>query len=71
LNKTVVSQGPHRKRKKLETGSMAIGPIAALIVVGRWGWQMIGPWKLLLREPLNQIKRSPQPLDSYVFTAFL
>jgi hypothetical protein len=46
LNKTVVSQGPHRKRKKLETSSMTIGANSK-VVVGNRGRQMIRPWKLL------------------------
>ncbi len=66
MNKTVVSQDPHRKRKKLETGSMTLGANSSLVVMGKRGWQMIGPWKLLLWGPPNQTKRSPQPLDSYV-----
>jgi hypothetical protein len=55
LNKTVVTQGPHKKKKKLKTGSMAIGANSSLVVVGKRGWQMIEPWKLLLRGPPNQI----------------
>jgi hypothetical protein len=31
---------------------------------------MKGPWNLLSRGPPNQIKRSPQPLDSYLCTVF-
>jgi hypothetical protein len=31
---------------------------------------MKGTWKLLSRGPPNQIKRSPQPLDSYLCTVF-
>jgi hypothetical protein len=31
---------------------------------------MKGPWNLLSRGPLNQIKRSPQPLDSYLCMVF-
>ncbi len=37
LNKTVISQGPHRKRKKFKTGSMAIGANISLVVVGKRG----------------------------------
>jgi hypothetical protein len=29
--------GPHRKRKKLETGSMAVGANSSLVVVGKRG----------------------------------
>jgi hypothetical protein len=50
---------------------MDIGATGSLEVVGMRGWQMIGPWTLLLRGPPNQIKRSPQPLDSYMRTVFL
>ncbi len=32
---------------------------------------MKGPWNLLSRGPSNQIKRSPQPLDSYLCTVFI
>jgi hypothetical protein len=31
---------------------------------------MQGPWNLLSRGPPNQIKRSPQPIDSYLCTVF-
>ncbi len=31
---------------------------------------MKGPWNLLSRGPPNQIKRSPQPTDSYLCTVF-
>jgi hypothetical protein len=31
---------------------------------------MKGPWNPLSRGPPNQIKRSPQPLDSYLCTVF-
>jgi hypothetical protein len=31
---------------------------------------MKGPWNLLSKGPPNQIKRSPQPLDSYLCTVF-
>ncbi len=31
---------------------------------------MKGPWNLLSRGPPNQIKRSPQSLDSYLCTVF-
>jgi hypothetical protein len=61
--------GPTQKDKKIETGLMAIGSNSRLVVVRKRGWQIIGPWKLLLRVPPNQIKRLPQPLNSYVCTA--
>jgi hypothetical protein len=44
MNKTVVSQGPHRKRKKLETGLMATGASSSLVVVGKR--RMADDWAL-------------------------
>jgi hypothetical protein len=46
---------------------MAIGANSSLVIVEKRGWQVTGPWKLLLRGPPNQIKRSPQPLDSCMY----
>ncbi len=40
------------------------------IVWGRRRQHMKGPWNPLSRGPPNQIKRSPQPLDSYLCTVF-
>jgi hypothetical protein len=44
LNKTVVSQGPLKERKKIETGSMATGADSSLVVVGKRG--MTDDWAL-------------------------
>jgi hypothetical protein len=44
LNKKVVSQGPYGKRKKLETGSMAVGANSSLVVVGKR--EMADDWTL-------------------------
>ncbi len=38
---------------------------------GLRGQQTSGPQKLFQREPPNQIRRSQQPLDSYLCTVFL